>query len=80
MQFVFKGVPGESHDSLTMYGVTFPLGEPVNIDGDKAIAKLAKHPHFRAVAEPVVTAETQTQDPEEPQEPVKRGPGRPKKA
>lgn len=77
MQFIFKGVPGESHDSLNMYGVEFPLGVPVNIDGEKAASKLANHPHFYSVTKPVVTEETQAQEPLA--EPVKRGPGRPKK-
>jgi hypothetical protein len=82
MQFVFKGVPGESHESINMYGTVFPLGEPVEMADAKFAAKLANHPHFYAVAEPAVTDETQTQEPahEEAQEPVKRGPGRPRKA
>lgn len=62
MQFVFKGVPGESHESINMYGTVFPLGEPTNIEGDKFVAKLANHPHFCAVHEPVATEETQTHE------------------
>ncbi len=81
MQFVFLGVPGESHESLTMYGVNFERGVPAEVADSKHAAKLMNHPHFAAVAEPAVTEETQAQEPapEEPQEPVKRGPGRPKK-
>lgn len=85
MQFVFKGVPGESHASLTMYGVDFPLGEPVNIEGDKIVGKLANHPHFEAVAETKTyddgtTATGPAPLPDESPAAVKRSPGRPRKA
>lgn len=77
MKFVFIGVPGESHESLTMYGVTFEAGVPAEVEDERYIAKLANHPHFSAVGEPVVSEETQTQ--ESPPEPPKRR-GRPPKA
>ncbi len=86
MQFVFTGVPGESHESINMYGTVFPLGEPTDIEGDKFVKKLANHPHFQAVVETKVYDDgttftgTAPLPDESPAEPVKRGPGRPKKA
>lgn len=86
MQFIFKGVPGERHESINMYGTVFPLGEPVEMADSKFAAKLANHPHFEAVIETKVydddTAATGPAPlPEEsPAEPIKRGPGRPRKA
>lgn len=50
MKFTFIGVPGEQHESLSMFGATFPLGESVEIEGDRAIAKLKAHPHFEVAA------------------------------
>jgi len=88
MQFVFKGVPGESHASMNMYGTEFALGVPTNIEGDKFVKKLANHPHFEAVVETKTcddgaTATGPAPLPDgSPAEPIaaKRGPGRPKKA
>lgn len=85
MQFVFKGVPGESHASINMYGTVFPLGDPTNIEGDKFVRKLANHPHFEAVA-PTADTPSPLEDHDShasataDTQPVKRGPGRPKKA
>lgn len=88
MKFKFIGVPGEKHEALSMYGVNFPLGEAVEIEG-KGAEKLKSHPHFEAVADGNV--ETKTYDDgtqatgpaplpdDSPAEPAKRGPGRPKK-
>ncbi len=86
MQFVFKGVPGESHASVNMYGVEFPLGVPTSIESDKAARKLAGHPHFDAVAEPTADTPSPREDHDDhasattDTQAVKRGPGRPKKA
>lgn len=46
MKATFKGVPGEEHDSLTMYGQDFPLGKAVEVRSVQAQRKLARHPHF----------------------------------
>ncbi len=45
MKFKFIGVPGERHESLNMFGVVFPLGNAVEIEG-KGAEKLKSHPHF----------------------------------
>jgi len=45
MKFKFIGVPGERHEALNMFGVLFPMGEAVEIDG-KGAEKLRGHPHF----------------------------------
>lgn len=56
MKFKFIGVPGERHESLNMFGVAFPLGEAVEIEG-KGAEKLKTHPHFEEVKEAAVVAE-----------------------
>lgn len=78
MKFEFIGVPGESHETLTMYGVTFTIGVPAEMEDERYVTKLANHPHFRAVAE--AKPDDEAQATAEPAEPIKRGPGRPKKA
>lgn len=46
MKATFKGVPGEEHESINMYGQTFKKGEAVDVNDPRAIAKLRNHPHF----------------------------------
>lgn len=46
MKATFKGVPGEKHDSIYMYGQNFPLNEAVEVNDPRAARKLASHPHF----------------------------------
>lgn len=51
MKITFKGVPGEDHRSITMYGIVFPLGQAVEVDHARnamAVRKLSNHPHFEA--------------------------------
>ncbi len=48
MQIKFIGVPGEKHESISMYGHVFPLGKFVDVSGSFAIGKLKGHPHFEA--------------------------------
>lgn len=62
MQFVFKGVPGESHASVNMYGTEFALGVPTDIGDAKFIAKLAIHPHFETVAPAEAEPEAEVED------------------
>lgn len=51
MKFVFNGVPGEQHEEIEQFGLTFPRGEPVQVDDPKVQAKLKGHPHFKAWGE-----------------------------
>lgn len=59
MKIKFIGVPGEDHASISQYGYTFPLGEPVEVESDVAVRKLSNHPHFVAgeTAEAATTRE-----------------------
>lgn len=52
MKATFKGVPGERHDSIHMYGQDFPLGEAVTLTSETARRKLEHHPHFEVQGEP----------------------------
>lgn len=79
MKFKFIGVPGERHESLNMFGVVFPLGEAVEIEG-KGAEKLKSHPHFEAVEDGGHAGGADVTSEESAAEPVKRGPGRPKKS
>lgn len=49
MQIKFIGMPGEQHDSITMYGKEFPLNKAVDSKGltPRQEATLAAHPHFQ---------------------------------
>jgi hypothetical protein len=51
MKVTFKGVPGEQHESVYMYGHTFKKGEAVEVTDPMAQRKLANHPHFEADGE-----------------------------
>jgi hypothetical protein len=51
MKIKFKGVPGEQHESVFMYGHTFKKGEAVEVTDPVAQRKLANHPHFEADGE-----------------------------
>jgi hypothetical protein len=51
MKATFKGVPGEQHASVHMYGQDFPLGEAVTLNNEMARRKLANHPHFEVTTE-----------------------------
>lgn len=46
MKVTFKGVPGEKHESVYMYGQNFKQGEAVEVTDPVAQRKLARHPHF----------------------------------
>lgn len=46
MKVTFKGVPGEKHESVFMYGQNFKQGEAVEVTDPVAQRKLARHPHF----------------------------------
>lgn len=48
MKVKFTGVPGEKHESVFMYGQSFPLDEEVEVTNPTAIAKLRNHPHFES--------------------------------
>lgn len=50
MKIKFISVPGEQHDEITMYGVTFPLGKAVSVDhlAEGVKRRLSHHPHFEA--------------------------------
>lgn len=62
MKAKFIGVPGERHDSLTMYGLEFPLDKAVDVSHLSATLqrKLSNHPHFKTdkpVAEDIAFVE-----------------------
>jgi hypothetical protein len=89
MKITFIGVPGEHHDSVSMYGHTFHLGRALDVTEPLVIRKLKNHPHFAAVDDVTDVAFTELPGdaPEAPQdapaevvqpEPAKRKPGRPK--
>lgn len=48
MKVKFTGVPGEKHESVFMYGQTFPLNEEVDVTNPIAVSKLRNHPHFES--------------------------------
>jgi hypothetical protein len=52
MKATFKGVPGEDHQSVHMYGQDFPLGKAVEINSVQGRNKLANHPHFEVSGAP----------------------------
>lgn len=62
MKFRFIGNPRDPKDaraSVTCYGITFPLNEPVEVEDEAIIKKLSGNPHFsqtrpytRSVREP----------------------------
>lgn len=57
MKAKFTGVPGESHDTLSMYGQDFPRGEWVTVKSALGKVKLSKHPHFEWREDPADQAE-----------------------
>jgi hypothetical protein len=77
MKFTFIGVPGESHQTIHMYGADMPLGEAVEVSA-LAARKLANHPHFKAA--PVEAEEpAEPVEPQEQEEQPRKKPGRPRK-
>lgn len=58
MKATFKGVPGEQHASVHMYGQDFPLGQAVEINNPQGRKKLANHPHFEVEGSPEDPQET----------------------
>lgn len=60
MDIKFIGVPGEKHESLSMYGYEFPLNKFVAVSGSFAIGKLKNHPHFEA--KPVEAEDVEVKD------------------
>jgi hypothetical protein len=66
--FKYNGSDNFKDDDLTLYGVEFEKGEVSEVTNEYAIAKFRGHPHFMEAFEEV----------EEPTEPKKRKPGRPR--
>lgn len=59
------------HDTVTLWGITFPQGVAVSVDNAHAIGKLRGNSHFRE-QDAYLPSEAQP-------EPQKRKPGRPRK-
>lgn len=76
MKIRYLGTPGESHDSIHMYGIDLPLGEDIEVEDKFAIRKLSNHPHFEATGEKPVDAEVKTK-PEEQEHGDTAGTGAP---
>lgn len=57
MKATFKGVPGEQHASVHMYGQDFPLNQAVTLNNPMAKRKLLHHPHFEVQEEASDNAE-----------------------
>lgn len=64
MKFTYIGNPKARDDlgSVTIFGHTFPLNVPVDVQNERAISKLKHNNHFRAEAE--VKAEAAAPAPE----------------